>query len=718
MESIKESRHLNIRKAGSPIKLDGILDPQEWGSHEKASNFWMKFPNNINRAEPITEIQVTYDQKFLYFGMKAFVAKEDLSVQSLKRDQGLRTGDGMGIVLDPINKKSNAFYFSATPYNSQTEGLMSASDDEIGFTWDNTWYSEAKIFDEYYTIEIAIPFSILRYEEGNTTWGLNLIRSARKRNEFHTWNNVPPQFPGTDLGYMGQMHWDGPPPVSTSKVSISPYISGGMNIDNENDKDLQLLGNLGVDAKVQLNPKMNLDLTVNPDFSNVDVDVQVTNLTRFDIFFPERRTFFLENDDLFSDFGIPPVRPFYSRRIGSKNQTNVPIAFGARLTGNLNDKLRIGLMNVQTLRKNDNAADNFTTATFNQRVLNRSNVKGYFINRQAFQNEKEKLQDAFGAYGRNGGLETNYTSKDGTINGWAGAHISLKPELTDNNMFYNLGGGYFGKNLECFFNYFGIGKNYYADAGFVNRVNLYDASRDTTLRQGTSSLFNSTQYTWFPKQAFNWIRLESENFYALDQDEKFNEFNTNADLSFDFKNSATFKANFTLSYLNLLYAFSFVDDDEAKPLEAGRYEFSNYGFEFSTDRRSNFIVGGGFKLGKFYTANFQQFKALVSLKKQPRFALSLTAEYNNLVFPEGYGKSKIILVSPQIEINFSNKLFWTSFLQFNSQNNNFNINSRLQYRYRPMSDVFIVYSDNYFTNPWLQNKNRGVVLKANYWINI
>ena len=127
--------------------------------------------------------------------------------------------------------------------------------------------------------------------------------------------------------------------------------------------------NAGFDGKIAVTPSLNLDLTVNPDFSQIEVDRQVTNLTRFDIFFPERRTFFLENDDLFSAYGIPPIRPFYSRRIGLDNDGNtIPIIGGARLSGNLTKKTRIGIMNMQTLAKGDYAAQNYTAITFNQRV--------------------------------------------------------------------------------------------------------------------------------------------------------------------------------------------------------------------------------------------------------------------------------------------------------------------------------------------------------------
>jgi hypothetical protein len=711
---------IHIKKMDDKLKLDGVLDENVWNNCTKYTDFWMKFPTNESVADPITEIKLTYDDKFLYFGVKVYEKQDRLLVQSLKRDQGLRTADGIGIVIDPVNLKTNGFYFAVTPFNSQTEGLIGNTQDDVSFTWDNTWYSETKKYDDYWTAEIAIPFSILRYDQTKKVWGINFIRSARIENEFHTWTNIPLQFRGTDLGYLGQMVWDANPPDGGSTVSLNPYVLGAVAADPENGEKTNLTGNAGMDAKIALSSSINLDLTVNPDFSNTDVDVQVTNLTRFSLFFPERRVFFLENDDLFSNFGIPPIRPFYSRRIGSKDDTNVPILFGARLTGNVNKNLRVGAMNIQTGRKDTSAADNFTTVTFNQQVLDRSVIKGYFTNRSSFQNDTEKANDPLGAYGRNAGLEMIYTNKEGTVMGWANTHLSFKPTLSGNNQFLNGGAGYFGQNLTCFIDLVNTGKNYYADAGFVNRIENYDAARDTSIRVGFTFGYNETNYTFYPKSGpFNKLSFGVNNFLSYDDKNDFNERNNYFVSSFSFRNTSSISASYNSNSVNLLYPFSFVDDDEdVLPLPAQVYHFDNVVVSGTTDTRKNFVLEAGTTLGKLYSAKYQQFYGSVTIRKQPYYSCALRVEYNNLAFPKEYGSTKYLLIAPRIEINFTNNLFWTSFLQFNSQANNFNINSRLQWRYKPMSDMFLVYSDNYFTDPLFQNKNRAFVFKVNYWINV
>lgn len=712
-------RIVTIRQSPNLIKLDGILDDEVWMNAEVCKDFWMKAPSNQTLGDPLTEVKVTYDDKFLYFGVKAYVKKDSLVVQSLKRDQGLRVSDGIGIVLDPVNLKTNGFYFVLTPFNSQTEGLIGVNGDEVTFTWDNTWYSETKIYDEYWVGEIAIPFSILRYDPKKLIWGLNFIRSARGENEFHTWTNMPLQFRGTDLGYLGQMVWDKNPPEGGSKLSLNPYVTSGISTDDENNLGAKVTRNAGFDAKVALSPRMNLDLTVNPDFSNVDVDVQVTNLTRFSIFFPERRIFFLENDDLFSSFGIPPIRPFYSRRIGSKDGQNVPILYGARITGNLNKSLRVGILNVQTARKGESSADNFTSATFNQRILDRSTISGYLTNSTSFQNDDERQNSPQDAYGRNAGLSFNYSNKEGTVSGWANGNLSFKPMIEDPNHFANGGIGYFGQNFSSFLDVVSMGKGYSTDVGFNRRIDNYDAIRDTVIKVGNNFLYNETSYTFYPQLSkVNSFKIGTENFLAYDDLGKFNERNNKLNFELRMANASTLNLSLNTNSVNLLFPFSFVGSDDTPPLPAGIYHFNDVSMNASTDTRKNVILSSGVRIGQFYSASYKQVLAELTLRNQPYFSTKITVEYNDLKFPTPYGEQSFWLVAPVVEINFTNNLFWTSFLQFNSQANNFNINSRLQWRYKPMSDFFLVYSDNYFTDPLFKNKNRALVLKANYWINI
>ena len=312
---------LNINSTKNTIIIDGILDEPIWASLKPIGDFKKKYPNDIGAAKRQTEVLMTYDDKNLYFAFKAYDSGESI-IQSLKRDIGHDGNDGVGIVIDPLNQKTNGFYFVLSALNVQSEDqLTGASSNKLEWSWDTKWFSATKNYGSYWIAEIMIPFKSIRFNPKQKYWGINFVRMDAKNNEYSAWTKVPPNFKTYDLGYAGVLNWPSSPPVTTNNLILLPYITGSANENREEataskGATINTAGNAGFDAKVAVNSSLNLDLTVNPDFSQVEVDQQVSNLTRFDIFLPEKRNFFLENSDLFANFGIPPVRPFYSRTIG------------------------------------------------------------------------------------------------------------------------------------------------------------------------------------------------------------------------------------------------------------------------------------------------------------------------------------------------------------------------------------------------------------------
>jgi Domain of unknown function (DUF5916)/Carbohydrate family 9 binding domain-like len=716
LSKYKDVFQLPIKKATGTIKVDGDLNETDWEVAGVATDFWLKFPIDNAKAGHKTIAKLTYDEKSLYVG---FIVYDSMPLigQSLKRDTRIRENDGAGIMLDPIGKKTNGFYFTVTAYNVQADDLLTVNNESLSFSWDNKWYSSVKHFAGHYTIEMAIPFKTLRYDGSNTTWGINFIRSDRKKNEIHTWTRVPVNFPGVDLGYLGALKWDAAPPKPGSNISIIPYTTGGLAENKEAGQKLKGDIDAGFDAKIALTSSLNLDLTVNPDFSQVEVDRQVTNLSRFSIFFPERRNFFLENSDLFSEYGIPPIRPFYSRRIGlDKTGNPIPIIGGARLTGNVASRTRIGLMSMQTKATDDFAAQNYTAFTLQQQLLKRTTFKTYFFNRQAFSNEKHDLKDPLDKYGRNAGGELYYVNEKGDWQGWLGYHHSMKSGLKDKNIFFGYGGGYFGRKLTSFIDYDGVGNNYHTDIGFVQRIENYDALNDTIIRLGFKQVYNENKYNFFPKKgSINQHTIGLENFFVFNRDGSFNERENELSYTAQFKNTGNIEIQIQNNETNLLFHTSFT---EATPLPPGKYKYTQYGAGYESDNRKNLSFGAGFSAGKFYTADFLELSGGVIFRSQPWLTVELNAQYNKLSFPDPYGKESLFLLANRVEINFSNKIFWTTFLQYNTQANNFNINSRLQWRYKPASDLFLVYTDNYFSDPFLKNKSRSIVFKLNYWLNL
>lgn len=719
----REQYQLHILPTKTAIKIDGDLTDPAWSKAEIATNFWELFPNDKKKYQKKTVVRTAYDEKYIYVSAECFDTKPYI-IYTLKRDSPETfDSDAFALVLDPIGERSNGFIFGVNPYNVQSEDLLSANSfNDLNFSWDNKWFSATKILEDRWIVEIAIPFKTLRFNDNNKNWGINFGRIDAKLNTVNMWTNVPVQFDGHDLGYTGQLVWDKAPPKNGTNLAIIPYLTGTTFNDKEEPQNSENKLNAGLDAKIALNSSLNLDLTVNPDFSQIEVDRQVTNLTRFNIFFPERRTFFLENADIFSEYGSPPFRPFYSRTIGlDANGNKVPIGYGARVSGNITKSTRIGLMHIKTNKTDSsNYSQHYTAFTFNQKVLARSIIKGYVLNRTGDLNTQQKNENPMGQYGRNAGLELNYVSASGDVNLWGGYHISQKPNITSDNRFYQFGGGYFGKNLSAFIDYADFGTNYYADMGFINRIENYTIkgpkyeNGDAIVRLGFKQMYSELEYSIRPSNSkVNVHNFTLETFRVWNPNGSFNEGSQALRYGIFFKNTSGFRFKIEKQSVNLLYYTALPDD---KPLEPGQYQFWQGTLRYSSDSRKKLTIESRLTVGGFYNGTLQQCVTGISYRKQPWGNFAVNFEQNILRFPAGYGDNKLFLISPRIEINFSNSMFWTTFMQYNTQRNNYNINSRFQWRYSPMSDFFLVYTDNYFTDPFFKNKNRALVFKLSYWL--
>jgi hypothetical protein len=709
----QESFQLMIQPTKGPIKLDGIMDEPDWNTVKAVSQFNKKFPNDIGAPKKQTEVKYLYDEKNLYFAFKVYDSGTAI-IKSLKRDIGHDGNDGVAVVLDPLNQKTNGFYFVVSALNVQSEDqLIGSSDGGISYSWDTKWFSMTKDYGSYWIAEIAIPLKSIRYNSENKNWGVNFVRIDAKNFEYSTWTRIGPNFKSYDLGYTGLMKWPTNPPASNNNVILLPYLTGGVSED-KSTSNIETTGNIGFDAKIALNSSLNLDLTVNPDFSQVEVDNQVTNLTRFSIFLPERRAFFLENADLFAGFGIPPIRPFYSRTIGLDKEGNkIPILFGARLSGNLSPDVRIGAMNMQTGRKGNYAPENFSAFTWQKRVLKRSMVKGYFLNRENLISVEEEKKNPLDKYGRNAGITFEYSNPAGSFSYWANYNQSMKPTIKDLNNYAEAGLSYNGRNFGFVLDIANVGKNYYTDMGFVQRISNYDAERDTIIRIGFKHIYSEISYTLMPaKGKVGKMELTTQNSAVFNPDNSLNEWESTLQVKTDFKNASSFNLGLSNNITNLLFPTSFTD---GTPLPAAQYQYAQFGMGYDSDTRKLFGWSTDLNFGQFYNGTVQSFRVGVNWRNQPHLSLRLNAQFNNIQLPGIYGSTKLLLIAPRIEYNFNTKLFWTTFIQYNTQSNNFNINSRLQYRYKPMSDFFLVYTDNYYTDPLFKSKNRALIFKLSYW---
>ena len=387
-----------VRTDAAPV-LDGILDEPFWERSEPASGFWDNFPSDSTVTEYQTEVRFAADATTLYVAAKCYAAGSNYVVPSLRRDFRAGGSDNLTFVFDAFGTGRNAIVFGINPYGVNREALIANGGENGGEdfseAWDNKWRGEAKVFDDYWTCELAIPLRSLRYPAGASRWRFNAYRFDTQSDARSSWIRIPRQQSIISLAYMGDLVWEAPPGAAGGAATLIPYVSGNAQRDYENEPagKTEVGWGLGGDAKVAVTSGLNLDLTFNPDFSQVEVDQQIVNLTRFEIGFPERRQFFLENADLFGSFGFENrANPFFSRRIGLSRDTATGAAvqntifYGARLSGQIGDRWRLGLLNMQTAadKANGRPAYNYTVAAAERRLGVRSSLGAILVNKENF----------------------------------------------------------------------------------------------------------------------------------------------------------------------------------------------------------------------------------------------------------------------------------------------------------------------------------------------
>lgn len=284
-------------KIDENITLDGILDEAVWDSEEWATDFYQFFPSDTSLAKAQSKVRIVYDDKFLYIAAVMYnLGPRDRYVStSLRRDYRGEQNDGISFVIDTFNDNTNAFQFGVNPYGVQRESLIAnggMQSSDLNLAWDNKWFSEAKIYEDHWIVEAAIPFSTLRYNDNAMNWNVNFYRIDSEYNERSTWTPIPRNFSVISLAFSRKLIFTEPLKKESANVSLIPYAAVATDRNFLEGTSNPVQPTFGADAKVGIGPALNLDLTFNPDFSQVEVDEQVTNLDRFEIFFPERRQFF------------------------------------------------------------------------------------------------------------------------------------------------------------------------------------------------------------------------------------------------------------------------------------------------------------------------------------------------------------------------------------------------------------------------------------------
>ena len=720
-----ENYKMHINQSQGVLKIDGKLDEAAWFSAAAVSDFMMVNPFDTLCSKLRTDVRMTYDDKYLYISAECFLQSEsNYVVESLKRDFSFGSNDNFLVFIDTFEDKTTGFSFGANAAGAQWDGQMSEGA-KMNLNWDNKWESATTYNNKSWIFEAAIPFKSIRYRGNSTRWGINFSRLDLKAKEKSSWAPVPRQFPTAALAYAGVLVWDTPPPTPKQNISVIPYVLSGISANYETKNPANFRNQIGGDIKVSISSSMNLDMTLNPDFSQVDVDRQQTNLDRFELFYPEKRQFFIENSDLFDGFGTENIRPFFSRRIGLalNPKTGIydqtPITYGARLSGKLTNDWRIGVLNVQSERIEAKGVptQNYSMVAFQRKLFARSNVGVFMINKQSFIDTDLQRQNGFLEYNRNIGVEYNLASANNFWTGKIFYYGSLTPQNKDENFSHAASLAYQDNNWIISWKHQWVGANYNPEVGYVPRVNYTyinpEFGKIFYPKNKSSKLFyltlRATSMNYWNNQG---VKTDNTTYMAIEG---------------KLKDQSSFGTFLSYDYVKLLYDFDATRMGNTALKKGTDHAWNAINLLYKSSPIKLLTYSTTARFGGYYGDGWRTgITGEIGYRFQPFGSISMALDYNDIqdviipgtdVATAKKVSSQFWIIRPKIDITFTNKLFFATFFQLNQQTKNINLNARLQWRYKPASDLFLVYTDNYFPEIF-QIRNRALVLKLNYWLNL
>ncbi|MGB3587723.1 MAG: DUF5916 domain-containing protein [Tunicatimonas sp.] len=701
----------SIQFIESAITADGILDEAAWQQLTPYRNFQNFFPINEGPARLDTDVRIFQDGEYLNIALVYHDSLSEIRVNSLKRDNyedGFHLSDCVGVVIDPYGNQNRGYFFAVNGQGVQLDALI-ANYDDANLSWDALWESGYSVQGTDKVYEMKIPLSTFSYNESISDWNFQFYTRDAKDRMYTVWNKFERGFLQYDTRFLESIAIENLQPSELAKTTLIPSVTAGYERDvvAETEKVRKASIQPSVDVQYKISDGLRLDATLNPDFSQVEVDQQVTNLTRFNIVFPERRNFFIENSDMFTTLQLADdINPFYSRFIGASQD----ILTGLKLSGNASSNTRIGLLNVQSKSDENETSENYTVASVKQQFGNNFSTTGYIINRQSTRDWA--FRDDFN---RVVGLKANFLSINRKWSGFTTYSRSDSDGLSGDRHAFSAESNYTTRTLSFSTKVNTVGKNYLTDIGFVPRISNYDALRDTVIREGYTQFSQSLAINHFP---------QNQNFI-----QSYRPVNASVDLYWDeqgevyeanyFYNTGLFFANQTSTYLSIFYddiqlKYAFDPLRNGNLINPGHYKNSAIRVGYNSDYTRNIYGSANLQFGSFYGGNRTRLEGTLGYRFLPLLNVVLNHEYNTLTFDE-LGSQHLNLFSLATEIFFSNRLNWTTYVQYNEQIHNFNINSRLQWEYKPLSFVYLVFSDNYSES--FQHKDWGISFKVNRRLN-
>ncbi len=687
---------IRIERLTQPVEFDGIPKEPSWSGLEMFP-LTMHKPNYGAQPSEESEVRIGYDDEFLWIGASLYMRDASkIYAKTKKRDEMLFDQDALGIILDTYNDNENALAFFTTPTGLRTDYTI--SNDAAGgggpgmsalnTSWNTFWDVKTTRDENGWYAEMRIPFSSLKFKAENdiARMGLIIVRNISANNETNTYPPIDPRygFMATNKPSLAQkIEIDGARP--SRPVYISPYVIGGFTRDwSLDDTETEYVRkdypkyNAGIDIKYNINSNLTLDLTANTDFAQVEADDQQVNLTRYSLFFPEKRMFFQERSSLFGfSLGGRSDNLFYSRRIGISRGEPIRIYGGARLVGRMG-KWDMGFLDMHTEQHEETPSENFGVFRLRRQVINpNSYVGGIFTSRIGMNGDHNLaygLDGIFRVYGDdylNIKWAQTYDSEAGSkLNSLDPSFILASWERRSEEGFaYN-------------FDYTYSGKEFNPGVGFVRRSAVQGAR-------------GGMLYGWIPgedSKLFNYnVNIRADRYSRL-EDGKLESMQISPGFEINTKKNLHLEISLEYQKEGVLHDFPL---SENIIIAAGDYSFLGFESRFGTSDSRMISVRGQLFGGQFYDGNRAGFEAETNFNISSSFNLSAGYEFNAIRFPERVTDNSLNIHSLNIKALYmlSTKLSATLFTQYVNTEDELITNFRLRYNPREGNDFYLVLND-------------------------
>ena len=689
-------------RISNPLVVDGRLDDPVYQTVPAIDGFIQQLPDEGAPPTEPTEIWILFDDDNIYLSARCWDSQpERMVADEMTRDaRAIWRNELLSVIFDTFHDGRNGMNFSTNPLGGLMDALVT-DESAVNLDWNTVWDAQTSLFEQGWMVEMMIPFKSLRFKAGGgeQTWGINVYRRVQWKNESSFLSPVP-----ASLGPRGMMQVSAAatlvgiePPTTIKNLEIKPSaISGAFTNKKVTPvRSNDLTGEVGIDVKYGLTRSLIADFTVNTDFAQVEADEQQVNLTRFSLFFPEKREFFLEGQGIFSfgdtgavNWGGPPSDTpvlFFSRRIGLEGGSEVPIRAGGRVTGRAGP-YSIGLLNIQTgdSASADALSTNFSVVRVKRDMLRRSNFGVIYTRRSRLENGLGVNQ----VYGADLNLRfyeninfTNYYAQTDT------------PGLAESNSSYRSKFDYTGDLYGITAEHLTVGKNFNPEIGFVRRDNFRR---------------NFAQFRFSPRpRSIPWLRrmiYQGSFDYITDMTGTLETRASKLRLEMELENSDRWNLQYTDSFEGLPEEFKLTSD---VILPVGGYSFGHLRteYDFGTQRRLSGRLF--FSRGTFYSGTRSDVGYQGRAVFTPRLAIEPRLSVSDVDLPQG--SFTTTLLGTRASFTVSPRMFLAALLQFNSSSKAVDTNIRFRWEYEPGSDLFIVYSDGRDTGlegfPRLENRS-------------